>query len=89
MQEGGGDLAAHALAEAEGPHRLVLEGFQLEQAGEACDVAPVVVFADLVDGAQELERVGGRQLVEEVGAMAEQDADVLCVLDALAVRIAP
>jgi hypothetical protein len=77
-------LSAHALAERELPDGRVEKRPQVEQLGEAVEVAPVPVDRHAVDVAKQLEGVAQRQVPPELDALAEHDADPAGEVDALA-----
>ena len=75
MQQRRRQVAAHALAERELAHRLVEEGAEVEQLGEAVQVPLVALPGDLVDVAQQAQALDERQVPPELGALAEDDPD--------------
>ena len=77
VQQARRDLAAHPLAERQLPHRRVEERAELEQRTSAPRSAAGAARAiDLVDAAEQLERVARRQLIPELRALAEHGADL-------------
>jgi len=85
VHHGGGEVAAHALAQRKLPHRRVQKVAQFEQRGEGVEVAAVALGRHGVDRAEQLERFDERQIPVELAALPEDDADVPCVGLALCV----
>jgi hypothetical protein len=75
VQQGGGQLAAHPLAERELTDRDVEEGVQVEQVPTAAQPGGVVAGRHPVDVPQQLERVAQGQVPPELGALPEHHAD--------------
>ena len=83
VQQGRGDLGAHALAERELAHRLVEEPLQAQEGDEFVAVAAVALRRQAVDVAQQVEAVGDWQVPPELGPLTEDDADLRHVGDAV------
>ena len=75
VQQRGGDVAAHPLAERQLPDRRVEEGAEVEQVDECDEVGAEAVAGHPVDAPQQLERVAQRQVPPQRGALTEHDAD--------------
>ena len=87
VQQGRGQLAAHALAQGELAHRGVEERVEVEEPAAAGQAGGVVRGRHAVHVAQQRERVGERQIPPELGALAEHDADPARQAEALGHRL--
>ena len=81
VEQRGGELAAHPLAERELAHGRLEERPEREHVGEAVEVLAVPGGRHAVDVAKQLERVAQRQVPPELRALAEHDADLRGELD--------
>jgi hypothetical protein len=75
VQQRRGQVAAHALAEAQLAHRGVEQRREVEHGHQLVEHGAVVGRAHPVDVAQQLERLHHRQVPPELGALAEHHAD--------------
>ena len=66
VQERCRQLAAHALAKTQGPHRLAHELVEPQQIGQLVQPRLVVRLAQTVDLSQQLKGIDGRQVPQEV-----------------------
>ena len=66
VQEGRRQLAAHALAEAQGPHRLAHELVQPKKVGQLAQPHLVFRLAQAVDLAQQRKGIDGREVPQVV-----------------------
>ena len=87
VQERGGDVAAHPLAEAELPDRDVEQVAEAEQLDELRQVGSVPLGVGPVDLLQQVEGVAQRQVPPQRGALAEDHADPAGQLGALAAGV--
>ena len=76
VQHRSGQLTADSLAQRELAHRGLKEGIDVQHLSEPHQVPPVAVRRDLVDVAQQVERVLERQVPPELDALAEHRADL-------------
>ena len=83
------ELTAHALAEGELAHRRVDELVELQQLGALVEPVAVRAAVDLVDVAEQVERVGERQVPPQQRALPEHHADSPRERDAVARRHEP
>jgi hypothetical protein len=83
VQHRRGQLAADALAERELSHRHLQERVEVEHLAEAGELRAIALGGDVVDVAQQLERVDERQVPPELDALPEHRADPPCELDPL------
>ena len=86
VQQGGGELRAHALAERELAHRLVEQRLEPQHGHELVAPAAIARGLDAVDVGQQIEAVDHRQVPPELGALAEHHADARHVAHAVLVR---
>ncbi len=77
VEERGGHLTAHPLAEGKFPHGSLQQILDLECLGELVDALLRVAVVHLVDLAEEGERVDGGQVIPELRALTEDRADVI------------
>ncbi len=82
-------IAPHALAQAELARRRVEQRAQVHQVDQLVASPGIVGLGYAVDVAQQIERFDDGQVPPQLGALAEHDADVAYVLDALAPGYAP
>ena len=87
VQERGGDLAAHALAERELAHRRAQVFPDPERLDEQVDARTGFRPVQVVDVGEQEHRVQGREVVPELRPLAEDRADASCEGLALAVRV--
>ncbi len=71
VQEGGGDVAPHTLAQGELAHRCAEQGAEVEQLDEGGQVLGMPAGRHPVDVTQEVEGVPQRKVPPELGALAE------------------
>ena len=83
MQQGGGHVAAHALAQAELAHRRIQQRREVEERDQFIAGSPVALAGNAVDLAQEVERLDHGEVPPELGALPEDDADAGDVGDAV------
>ena len=69
------ELRLHALAEREVAHRTLQQVRQIEQRDQLVERAPVAPGLDAVDRAVALERVGDRDVPDELVALAHHQRD--------------
>ncbi len=86
VQQGCRQIATHALAERELPHRCIQELVQPEQLAKEPEIGPVASLRNAVDVAEQIERIPQRQVPPQLGALAEHDADPLRYSRATAMR---
>ncbi len=84
IQHRRGEIAAHALAEAELTHRCVDKEVESEHVNEPTHVPRVQLVGHPVHLFDQLERLDQRQIPPELRALAEDDADVQRVVLAIA-----
>ncbi len=89
VQERRRQLAAHALAETQGPHRLPHQLIEPQQIGQLPQPRLVVRLAQAVDLAQQRKGIDGRQVPQQVRPLAEQHANVARVVDAALEGVEP
>ena len=87
VQQRGGDVAAHPLAEAELAHRGVELVAEVEQVDEPVEVLAVARRRDAVHLLEQVERVAQREVPPQRRALAEDDPDATRELDAVAARV--
>ncbi len=85
-EHGGGQVAAHALAEGQLPHGGVEERAEAEQVRQAPGVRQGPFAPQPVETADEVEGVAQRQVPPQLGALPEDDADVAGVAFAVLPR---
>src|SRR5262249_12408886 len=68
--------AAHPLAERQVPHGRRDERAERKHGRQRLNPPPVFTRVDLVDAAEQLERVARRQLIPELRALSEDGADL-------------
>src|SRR6185503_13071993 len=76
VEERGGDLAAHALSERELADGAAEQRLELEAVDEVLAARAVLGVGQLVDAGEQVERLGGGQVVPELAALAEDGGDV-------------
>src|SRR5436190_1042063 len=86
MQQGGGNVAAHALPERKLAYRLIQQRLDLQEGDELVGGGTKLSLRHAVDVAQQLEAVADGQVPPQLRALAEDDADARHVADALAPR---
>ena len=86
VQHRGREIAPHPFAQRQLADRRAHEPFEIEEPGELGQVFPVAVPRNVVDRAQQLERLAQRQIPVQLAALSEHDADVLGVGLTLLVR---
>jgi hypothetical protein len=83
VEQGGRQVAAHALAQAELPHWHVQQRFKVQHRDQLVPRTGVAGRRNTVDVAKKLEGLDDREVPPELGALAEDDADVTHVGDPL------
>src|SRR4051812_20422873 len=86
VQQRGGQVGTHALAEREAARDRGEDLLQLEELREVGNPLAIDVLGDIEDVAQEGQRLAHGDVPPELRALAEDDADVARVLDPLAMR---
>ena len=86
VQQRGGQVGAHALAQAQAAHGRIQERAQLQQVVEQAQVVLVAIFRHAVDVVQQVQRLDHGQIPPQAGALAEHHADAPDVLGALPPR---
>src|SRR5579859_2394880 len=86
VQQRGGQVAAHALAERKLANGNVEQFGEAEDLIEKCHALVEVALRDVVDAAQKFEGFDGGDVPPELGALAENDANGFDVGGALAPR---
>ena len=74
VDESGGELDFHALAEREVPHRLVDEVLELEQFCELTDGRAELRLGDPIDLLEYPEAVGGGNVPDQLRAVAHEES---------------
>ena len=83
VQQRGGEVASHPLAQAELPHGHFEQRLQVHHLHNLVPHAAIAGGRNLVYIPQQLERLDYRQVPPELGPLSEDDADVANVGDAL------
>ena len=86
VQQGGGELRPHALAERELAHRLGQQPLEPQHGHELVASAAIVRRRHAVDVGQQIEAVDHRQVPPELAALAEHHADARDMAHAVLVR---
>ncbi len=86
IQDRGGEIAAHPLSEAQLTHGRLQQLAQLERLDDAIELAPIVGVGHAIEALDELERLDERQVPPQGGPLAEDDADVQRIANAIAPR---
>ena len=86
MQQGGRDVAAHALPERKLAYRLIQQRLDLQESDELIGGRAKPALRHAIDVAQQLEAVDDGQVPPQLGALAKDDADARHVPNALAPR---
>ncbi|HEX8582057.1 MAG TPA: hypothetical protein VF640_07005 [Acidimicrobiales bacterium] len=89
VEQGGDEVAPHALPEGQLPHRRVEERRHVEQVDERVEVLAVAVLGHPVDPAEQLEGVEEGQVPPQLGALAEHHADAAGEGDPFPLRVDP
>jgi hypothetical protein len=76
VEDRGGKVASHPLAETELPHRGLQEGLHIQQLDQHLPLTAEPLRLHPVHLANEVERLVQRQVPPELAALAEDDADV-------------
>ena len=89
VQESGGDVATHALAQAQFPHRRVQKLVESQQLAEEAQSLPEVFAGDVVDAPQQFEALDHRDVPPQLRPLTEDHSDRFGVTRPVAVGIEP